>query len=122
MSRVIHFEIAIDDPERAVAFYHEAFGWTIEKWNGPMDYWLISTGASSEPGINGALTLRANSLAPIVNTVGVPSTDECLAKITAAGGKVLMPKTTIPGVGYLAYCQDTEGNPFGIMQSDENAQ
>ncbi len=32
-----------------------------------------------------------------------------------------MPKTTLPGVGYLAYCQDTEGNVFGVMQEDRSA-
>jgi hypothetical protein len=48
----------------------------------------------------------------------VPSLDESLAKIVAAGGKVLEPRSTIPGVGYHAYCQDTEGNVFGILQGD----
>lgn len=121
MPRVIHFEIAVDNPERAVAFYRDTFGWKIEKWAGPMDYWLITTGAPDEPGIDGAFTSRADARAPIVNTISVPSVDEFQTKITAAGGKVLMPKGAIPGVGYFALCQDTEGNPFGIMQSDMNA-
>lgn len=121
MPRVVHFEIAVDDPDRAVAFYRDTFGWKIEKWEGPMDYWLIKTGESGEMGIDGALTPRANAPAPIVNTIGVPSIDEFLAKITAAGGKVLSPKDTIPGVGYFAYCRDTEGNPFGVMEPDMNA-
>jgi predicted enzyme related to lactoylglutathione lyase len=41
--------------------------------------------------------------------------------VTAAGGKVLLPKTAVPGIGWLAYCADTEGNAFGMMQSDESA-
>jgi predicted enzyme related to lactoylglutathione lyase len=44
-----------------------------------------------------------------------------MAKITAAGGKVITPKMAVPGVGWMAYCLDTEGNQFGIMQSDPNA-
>jgi len=32
-----------------------------------------------------------------------------------------VPKRAIPGIGYLAYCVDTEGNTFGILQSDQNA-
>ncbi len=44
MSRVVHFEIHATDPERLVAFYTDLFGWTIQKWDGPMDYWLIHTG------------------------------------------------------------------------------
>lgn len=121
MPRVVHFEIAVDDPERATAFYRDTFGWKIEKWAGPMHYWLIKTGEPDEMGIDGALTLRADASAPIVNTIGVPSVDDFQTKITAAGGKVLSPKAGIPEVGYFALCQDTEGNPFGIMESDVNA-
>ncbi len=122
MPRVVHFEIAIDEPERAVAFYREAFGWQIEKWDGPMDYWLVKTGEPGEMGIDGGLTPRAGAAAPIVNTIGVDSVDAYQAKITAAGGNVVMPKSALPGVGYFALCQDTEGNPFGILEPDMSAQ
>ena len=122
MPRVVHFEIAIDEPERAVAFYREAFGWQIEKWDGPMDYWLVKTGEPGEMGIDGGLTPRADAAAPIVNTIGVDSVDAYQAKITAAGGNVVMPKSALPGVGYFALCQDTEGNPFGILEPDMSAQ
>ena len=57
MPRVIHFEIHADDPERAVRFYREIFGWEINKWPGPHDYWLIKTGANA-PGIDGGLMRR----------------------------------------------------------------
>src|SRR5882762_7349395 len=55
MSRVIHFEIPASDPERASAFYKKVFGWKIEKWPGPMEYWMVTTGAEGAPGINGGL-------------------------------------------------------------------
>jgi predicted enzyme related to lactoylglutathione lyase len=118
MPRVVHFEINVDQPERAVKFYTDVFGWKIEKWEGPLDYWLITTGEDDQPGINGGLMKRENPSATTVNTVNVPSVDEFVAKITENGGKVVMPKTTIPGVGYIAYCQDTEDNTFGIIQED----
>lgn len=122
MPRVVHFEIAVDDPERAADFYRNTFGWTIGKWEGPMDYWLVKTGEPGSMGIDGALTRRAEAAVPIVNTIDVPSVEEFQAKITAAGGKVLMPKAPIPGIGYFALCQDTEGNPFGIMEPDMSVQ
>lgn len=56
-----------------------------------------------------------------MNTVDVTSVDEFILKVVAAGGKVVMPKTTISGVGHLAYCADTEGNVFGMMQNDPTA-
>ena len=120
MPRVIHFEIPMDNNERATTFYSSVFGWKIEK-SPFMDYWLATTGPDNEPGINGALAPRADTMKTTTNTVGVPSVDEFLKKIAAAGGKAVTPKMPIPGIGYFAYCQDTEGNLFGIMQDDKSA-
>ena len=120
MPRVIHFEIPADQPERAVKFYSDIFGWNFQKWAGPTDYWLVSTGDQG-PGINGGLLRRSHPGASTVNTVDVVSVDESLRKIEAAGGRVVAPKMAIPSVGYLAYCQDPEGNTFGIMQADAAA-
>lgn len=58
MPRVVHFEIDAEKPERAVKFYEKVFGWKIEKWKGPVDYWLITTGKEKEPGIDGGLAKR----------------------------------------------------------------
>lgn len=121
MPRVIHFEMTAEEPDRAAKFYQEVFGWNFHKWEGPMDYWLLSTGPDGQPGINGGMTKRQNE-AGTVNTIDVPSVDEYTAKITAGGGTIILPKMAIPGVGYLAYCKDTEGNTFGIMQPDHSAQ
>jgi predicted enzyme related to lactoylglutathione lyase len=86
-----------------------------------MDFWLLTTGKASEPGIDGALAPRGNSPEPTVNTISVPSVDKFAAKIKARGGKLVQPKMPIPGIGYYAMCKDTEGNTFGIMESDPNA-
>jgi predicted enzyme related to lactoylglutathione lyase len=118
---VIHFELNADDPARAVLFYQKAFGWTIQKWAGPEDYWLCMTGEAGQPGIDGGIMHRMSPGATTINTISVPSVDEFVARVTAAGGKVLRPKMAVPGVGYMAYCEDTEGNVFGIMQEDTAA-
>ncbi len=120
MPRVVHFEIPADEPERAVEFYSRIFNWRIEKWQGPVDYRLITTGEEGEPGIDGALARRDQSMGA-VNTINVPSVDDLTEKIEAAGGKVIAPKMTVPGVGWMAYCEDTEGNVFGPMQDDPSA-
>jgi predicted enzyme related to lactoylglutathione lyase len=119
MPRPIHFELPADDPDRAVKFYSETFGWKITKWDGPMEYWMVSTGEG--PGINGGLMRRPHPGASTVNTLGVESLDDTVAKVVAAGGKVAMPRMAVPGVGYLAYCTDPEGNMFGMMQPDTSA-
>ena len=55
MPRVVHFEIHAGDPDRAVNFYKTLFGWNFQKWEGPMEYWLVTTGSDDQPGINGGL-------------------------------------------------------------------
>ncbi len=120
MPKVIHFEIGVDDPKRAVKFYRDVFGWEINNW-GPMEYWLIKAGDDTEPGINGALMPRGESGITTVNTISVPSLGLFMKKVEENGGKILTEKMTVPGVGYFAYCQDTEGNKFGIMQEDASA-
>jgi predicted enzyme related to lactoylglutathione lyase len=121
MPRVIHFEIGTDDPERASQFYAMVFGWKTVKWAGPIDYWLITTGPETEPGIDGAIMRRAAPNMATVNTIGVESVSEYQDLVIAHGGKVIMPREVVPGVGYFAYCQDTEGNTFGIMENNPSA-
>ncbi len=121
MSRVVHFEIPATEPERAAAFYKKAFGWKIEKWPGPMDYWMVTTGEEGTPGINGGLLKKNPGLSVTTNTLSVDSVDKAIDTEKSAGGKLVAPKMAIPTVGFLAYCADTEGNVFGMMQFDPNA-
>jgi uncharacterized protein len=122
MPNVIHFEICVDDLERAASFYSKVFGWQIEKTEGLNNYWAITTGSGEEPGITGGLTRRRHELDSTINTIDVPSLDAFAKRIKEAGGKVLAPKTTIKGWGYFQYCRDLEGNTFGISELDESAQ
>lgn len=120
MARVVHFEVMAADPQRAQKFYSSIFGWQISKWEGPEDYWVVTSGPEGEPGINGGIA-QSRGEPLTVNTIDVPSVDEYAGKVEANGGKVVVPKMAIPGVGWLVYCQDTEGIIFGMMQSNPSA-
>jgi len=122
MPRVVHFEIPSDDPERAVAFFEKAFGWRISKWDGPVDYWLVSTGEAGDAGIDGGIAVRGETNPRVANMIDVPNLDEYIAKVEANGGEIVVPKRPVPGVGWMAYFNDTEGNLHGMMQSDPGAQ
>lgn len=121
MPRVIHFEINADAPASLVDFYQDAFGWKIIKWEGPVDYWLVTTGEESEPGINGAIMHRRDPSERTINTIEVISLDDSFEKIEKAGGETVAQKTVVPGVGHMAYCKDPQGNTFGLMQTDPDA-
>ena len=88
-----------------------------ERW----EYWLITTGPEGEPGIDGGLGRREGTLSKTTNTIDVGSVDEVVQSVEKNGGRVVSPKPPVPGVGYLAYCEDTEGIVFGAMQSDRSA-
>jgi predicted enzyme related to lactoylglutathione lyase len=120
-SRVVHFELPAHDPDRCARFYADAFGWKVEKWGGPTDYWLVTTGEADAPGIDGGIGRREGADDQTTNTIDVADLDAAVAAVAAAGGTVTRPKGAVPGVGWLAYCTDTEGNPFGMMQADESA-
>lgn len=125
MPRPVHFEIHAADPDRAVAFYETVLGWKFERW-GDIPYWLITTGEG--PGIDGGLVPRRGPApaedAPVgsfVNTIDVPDLDATIRAVTDGGGTVALAKHAVPTVGWLAYCKDTDGNLFGLMQSDPTA-
>ncbi len=121
MPRVTHFDMVADDVDRARKFYAQVFGWRFQKWDGPTDYWLITTGEAPEPGIDGGLSQRSPTNPAGANTIGVMSLEQTLAAVTTNGGKVMSPKNAIPGVGWFAMCADTEGNAIGVIQLDETA-
>jgi predicted enzyme related to lactoylglutathione lyase len=120
VSRVIHFEIPIDDPERAGRFYTDVFGWTVSRW-GPVEYWNMTTGAAAGPGAEGALTPRSEAPNGVIVYVGVSDVDDALAKVRAAGGDALGEKQQIPGIGWMARFRDTEGNVIGLFQEQSGA-
>lgn len=127
MDKVVHFEIPVDDLERAKKFYGSIFGWGIQDW--PMPGGIVYTGIRTvavdeetympkESGaINGGMTMRSKEVPTPVITINVSSIDEYIKKIEAAGGKAVMPKGEVPDMGYYAYFTDSEGNIVGLWES-----
>lgn len=123
MAKVVHFEIPVEDENRAQQFYNSVFGWSFEGWgdSGGGGYWLTAAGGEDEQGVGGALISRGDlHRAPVV-IVGVESTDDALKAAVDAGAEVLSPSQPIPGVGYAGYFRDTEGNVIGVFHPDESA-
>lgn len=129
MGRVVHFEIHASNPESVVGFYTRLFGWRIKKWeHKSAEYWLIETGDAGVAGINGGLVRRrgdAPSDGAAVNAfvcnVSVAKLDEALQNATDLGATVAVPKMAIPGIGWVAYIKDPDGNILGMTQPDREA-
>ncbi len=116
VDKAVHFDIPVDDGDRAVRFYSQAFGWDLQRWGG-MDYWPMAP--ADGPGIGGALGMRSDEAPGVVLYLGVDDIDAALERVEAAGGRRLGDKAAIPTVGWTAQFQDTEGNRMGLFQSDE---
>jgi predicted enzyme related to lactoylglutathione lyase len=122
MPTIVHFEIPTDDLQRAKTFYNELFGWKIERFPGPMEYWIITTtDADGNKALEGGMMARQHPEHQITNYIDVPSVDEHSAKVQQLGGKVVVPKTPVPGIGYFAVCLDTENNTFALWETDDKA-
>lgn len=124
-NKLTHFAIHIDNMERAQKFYDGVFDWGFHSY-GPDDFLQIKSNKSESGELIGALQSRKYSPVPgkIIGwecTIGVDNIDETIEKVKSNGGQVLMPKTAIPYVGYIAKFLDTEGNLICGMQYDNSA-
>ena len=120
--QVVHFEIPMDDAERAQSFYREAFGWSIMPMP-EMSYTIVGTtpsenGMPTSPGaINGGMFTRQEPRNSPILVIAVDSIDEALPNIESLGGKVSLPKMQVGDMGWAAYFIDTEGNLLGLWEN-----
>lgn len=124
-NQLTHFAIYIDDIERAKKFYDKVFDWGFNSY-GPTDFLQIKSSKSEKANLIGALQSRQYS--PVAEktigfecTIAVESIEHTIDKVSQSGGQILLPRTAIPYVGWIAKCLDTEGNLFCAMQYDNSA-
>lgn len=113
---VIHFEIIGADAGQVQSFYTSLFGWKIDA-NNPMKYGRVDT-ATPGRGIGGGIAGAMGGGGPRVTVyIEVPDIDASLAGITKAGGKVLLPRSAVPGGPTIALFADPAGNCVGLMET-----
>lgn len=110
-----HIEIPADDTKRARAFYEGLFGWTFTET--PFGDYMTYRTPSGEAAVGGGMGKRGES-APMTirNYVGVDSIDDSVARTVELGGRVIKEKDEIPGIGWWAVINDTEGNELAVFQ------
>lgn len=119
---IIHFEIPATDVQKLKKFYTGLFGWNIEKYPGPMEYWMIKTvpldekGMLQRPGVNGGMVRKDSPEQKPVNYISVESIDTSIEKVKNLGGKIISPKQEVPNVGWIATALDPEGNHIALLQ------
>ncbi|HTA31129.1 MAG TPA: VOC family protein [Candidatus Cybelea sp.] len=119
-SGIVWFEIPADHLGRAKAFYGKLFGWKIAAIPGMKDYLHIDTGGD-DASPDGAIMGRMCPEHPVTNYISVKSVTAHCAKVKKLGGQIHKIKTTVPGMGHFAICQDTEKNVFALWERDPKA-
>lgn len=115
--QMVHVEIAAGDTAKAREFWGSLFGWEWERLPGPTEYHMTrfsdTTGgaiyAPDEPGKRGTRVY-----------FDVDDIRQGNARVQELGGDAsdAMP---VPGMGWFSMCKDTEGNEFGLWQTDPDA-
>ena len=118
---IVHYEIPAKNPAKLSKFYAEVVGWKFSDSGIPgMKYWLIKTSTKTQLPSGGMYKKSANDTGPRTY-VTVKNIDASTKKLQKNGGKVLVPKQAVPGMGWSVVAVDIEGNPLGLFQIDRNA-
>ena len=122
MDKVVHFEIPVDDLERAQKFYKSVFGWKMESLPG-MEYIMVGTSPVDDKGmpkesgaINGGMMKRQKPVTSPVITIGVEDIESAIKNVKKMGGEIVRAKIQMGEYGYAAYFKDPEGNIIGLWQ------
>ncbi len=131
MDPIVHFELPVNDLEKARSFYGSVFGWSLQEWKMPDGSTYL--GASTTPidektrqplkpgAINGGIVKKSDIIKAPVFAIHVSSIDDYVKKIEAAGGSVVLPKVDIMGTGFYGYVSDPEGNVLGLWEDAPKA-
>ncbi len=126
MDPIVHFEIPVQDLEKARSFYGSIFGWDLQDW--PMPDGSVYIGVRTTPvdettriplkpgAINGGIMKKNEHAQAPIFAITVSSIDDYIPKIQNAGGKVIMPKVDMQGMGFYAYVADPEGTVLGLWE------
>lgn len=124
MDKVVHFEIPVEDEERAKEFYKKAFDWKINSMP-EMSYHIVHTSEIDElnnipkeiGAINGGMMKRNELIQSPVITINVESIKDALERIGELGGEIMGEIMEIGEMGFAAYFKDTEGNILGLWEN-----
>jgi predicted enzyme related to lactoylglutathione lyase len=121
MNNLTHFEIPAKDIKRAQKFYAGLFDWEFQLIE-EMNYLMFQTkNAEGKNAGSGGILEPQNGMHVITNYINVVNIDESAAKVTRLGGKIIIPKSPVPGMGWFVHFMDTEGNAMALFQNDNSA-
>lgn len=114
-------DLASTDVEGSKAFYGSLFGWNFQAnvMSPEMTYYMASLPGGNVAGLMAQMAEETAGGAPSAwNTyLAVDSAEEAAARVSAAGGTLLVPADDVPGSGRMAIALDPAGAPFGLWEA-----
>ncbi len=115
---IVHVELPAEDTAATANFYKEALGWQLSH-EPSFDYWMFS----AEGGPGGGFVRAGATQGPlryetgkVLVYLGSEDIDADLARVEEHGGRTILPRTDIPGVGWFAVFADPSGNQLGLFE------
>ena len=116
MTKIVHFEIPAQNTGRAKEFWGSLFGVQFQTYEGPVEYHMFQ----NDDQTGGGIYPQQQGEKGLITYFNVDDIDAARAKVEELGGKA-EDKAPVPGMGWYARAEDTEGNEFSLWQRDENA-
>lgn len=113
-------ECRVPDVDKAIAFYTELFGWTIQTQDmSGTPYSMLQVGDVT---IGGVMQQPFEGAPPHWGGyVTVRDTDQTLETAATTGGKISVPAFDVPGVGRLGFLEDPQGASLAVAAYQEPA-
>jgi predicted enzyme related to lactoylglutathione lyase len=114
--QLVHFELPAGDTARSREFWGSLFGWQFQSWDGPVEYHMTQLGEQMGGGIYPAEG-EARGVRVYFDVDDINAGAARVRELGGESGEV----APVPGMGWYSVCKDTEGNEFGLWQSDPEA-
>ncbi len=115
-------ELMTRDAKSALAFYTKLFGWTTHDMpmEGDLTYTIVMP-KDSQNGIGGVMEMKGECFEGVpphwMSYINVDDIEASTKQAEELGGKVCVPVTPIPNVGFFSIIEDPTGAKFAMFKS-----
>jgi uncharacterized protein len=115
--QMVHVEIPAGDTEKARDFWGGLFGWKFEQFPGPSEYHMTRFSENTGGAIYEPDPANKRGARVYFDVDDIQTGTQRVGELGGEAGEAM----PVPGMGWFSICKDTEGNEFGLWQTDPSA-